>query len=181
MSTKGLYAGTIALVAAVLVSVAAFGMVSTVNLHQQKSYATSIVDAKWETQNAEHFIGKSVADAIADSSFEHGCSLPEIETTLKTKVEAYFSDFEDSFEGCITKNLSVNSPASNQISGSFGITCSKQIGLLSIEYKKNSIQFDKQVFYGTTPLGDCGVDVMDNISGECEVDTIAGNPGDCGN
>ena len=72
---KGIYTATVSIIVIAMVMASAFSLVSIVQSQEQKSLAKDLVEIKWKMQNSESIIRKSVADALADSSFDSSCTL----------------------------------------------------------------------------------------------------------
>ena len=174
MKTKGSYTGAIAIIAVVIMAVISFGMVSTREATAHENEAGAIIEAKWEMQNAHHLVGKVFADAIADSGVEQGCAFDLAATN--TKANTYFTaSFTNYPPYCAVQNVVVGGSASS-VTVDFDLQCSKEVGGIVINYTRKGFEFDKQVHYDNS--AGCLVDVEDNDTGECDVDTIVG--GGCG-
>ena len=170
MKTKGSYTGAIAIIAIVIMAIISFGMVSTREAAAHENEAGAIIEAKWEMQNAHHLVGKVFADAIADSGVEQGCAfdLAEVDTKANTYFTASFTNYPPL---CSVQNVAVTEVIANNATVEFDLQCSKEVGGIVINYTRKGFTFDKQTYYDLS-TGSCLVDVEDNDTGECDVDTI---------
>ena len=181
MENKGLYTGAVGFIAVAIIIATSFAMVSTVQSHQQESYANNIMETKWQMQNTKHLVGKIVSDAMADSGYSLGCtfSIDNIISTLGDGSDGYLKDtLDEAFSDCTVEVDTVEDMGGNQVRVTIGnIECNRAFDGITIEYKKQNIVFNKQITYYTDPftfecMGEESIDVQDIDSGECDVDTI---------
>jgi len=181
MENKGLYTGAVGFIAVAIIIATSFAMVSTVQSHQQESYANNIMETKWQMQNTKHLVGKIVSDAMADSGYSNGCTflLGDIQDTLGNGSDGYLAEtLDEAFSDCTVEVDSVVSPAPNEVRVTIdNIVCNREFDGITIEYKKQNIVFNKQITYYTDPftfecMGEESIDVRDIDSGKCDVDTI---------
>jgi len=172
---KGFYTGAIAVVAVVIISIAAFSMVSTVQTTESKNQAKAIVEAKWQWQNASELLSKSASDAIADASYT--ASACAYETTAgHSKVSSYASDvISNTYSDCTIANILIDDSALPDIDISFELKCANSFsGNDSASYKKNVVvQKNVQTLFIAGTPNQCNVIVTDNRSGKIEVDQTA--------
>jgi hypothetical protein len=176
MNRKGAYSGIIASIAIVAIIAVAFNSSAIGRAQSEKDYAKAIVDLKREWLTARYLLDKSASDAIADNGFSIGCSgnNNSIESTLGDDGGGYFRSTLDeaSLETCHVNNVGV----SGNITVNVDIYCEKTIDGIEIRYGKDRVQFNKTATYDSGPP--CTIDVKDDKSDVCEVDTIIG--GGCG-
>lgn len=177
MENKGLYTGAVALIAVAIIIASSFSMVSSVQSHQQESYANNIMETKWQMQNAKHLTGKIVSDALADSGFLSGCTfvINDIIATLGSGSDGYLKEtLDDSFSDCTVEVEGTQDLGGNQVRVNIrSISCSREFDGISINYEKEGLEFNKQISYYTDlNTFECTIDVRDVDSGKCDVDTI---------
>lgn len=168
---KGLYSGTIALIAIVIASGIVLGMLSKAIAEENKSSINEMAYVKFEWQNAYQLIGKASADAAADGVFGNGCvfSIPAIQAKAQAYLPAVLAS---TGLNCTVSNITAGGTAA-ETAITFDLSCSKEAAGMSIKYAKNGMISKKTVFTQGGGLNPCFVDVKDFDSGACQVDKIA--------
>lgn len=173
---KGIYTAAVSIIVIALITASAFDMVSTAQSHEQKNLAKSLVKMKWEMQNSEEILNKSIADALSDDGFNQGCSYNQ--TTIKTTLENYLGNtLSGSFGNCNIGEIDVQGDRANTAIA-FDLECTEDTDKMKTHYKK-AMSYSKEITYRPNP--NCLVDIKDLETGECEVDKIPGASQGCWN
>ncbi len=160
----GLYIGAIALAAIALIATISFNSFSEVRGQEGRSQAEAIIDLKWEMQNAQYLTGKSIADALADATYDGGaCTYNS--TKAKNTITSYLGSggLSNAMRSCGITINSINTANQASITVEAKFNCLKDSGSLDMDYKK-TITFKKAVS-GTG----CAITVTDLDTGQQEV------------
>jgi hypothetical protein len=174
MNKKGSYAGAIALIAVLVIVVATLGSRSSATIGAQKNYAEAIVDTKSAWQNARDLLDKSFSDALADASSQ-ACAIDA--SLVDSYLNATLQDAGDL--NCTVLNIGETQVSGDQATVTAEFSCGMSMDKAFVKYGK--IAWLKKFVYVLGAGPPCNVDVKDMGSLVCEVDTIVGNPTECGN
>ena len=86
---KGTFSATIAVIVTALIAILAFNSIAIVQGQQHELGAANISLFKSQVQNTEYLVGKTIADALADSADTAGGACVYNGTSDPTTIEAY--------------------------------------------------------------------------------------------
>jgi hypothetical protein len=173
MNRKGLYTGIVAVIAIAIIAGFAFSSLGIANTEHLRGNSESLADFKRQAHNIEFVLGKSVADAIADTAFDQGCSFDQPATQAKAilYLNQALGDIGSNFPNCSVSNVVVAGAGGMliNITATFDLACQKDYGSVRVTRFEKSQTFQKRLILTALPLPlSCEINV--------ENSDLAGNP-----